>query len=301
MNTTGPYLGEMIALATAVVWALAVIFFKKSGESVHPIGLNLFKNVLAAVLFVPTAWIFGETLLRPVPPEEYVLLLVSGALGIGISDTLFFKSLNVLGAGRSAIVDCLYSPSIIALSMICLGETLSVWQLVGVVMIVSAVLSIMVERQSAQTERRQVLLGVWWGALAMITMAVGIVMIKPLLDRSPLIWATEIRLLGGLVVLVVALLLHPSRLPVLKSIGRPQKWGYMLSGSFAGAYVSMVLWLAGMKYMQASTAAALNQTSNIFVFIFAALLLKERITAVRAAAIVLGVVGALLVTFGSSA
>jgi len=301
MNASTPYLGETIAVVTAVIWALAVIFFKKSGESVHPIGLNLFKNVLAAVLFVPTAWLFGETLLRSVPAEEYIMLLVSGALGIGISDTLFFKSLNVLGAGRSAIVDCLYSPSIIALSMIFLGETLSAWQLVGVTMIVSAVLSIMVERQSVQTDRRHVLVGVWWGALAMVTMAVGIVMIKPLLERSPLIWATEIRLLGGLAVLAVALILHPSRLAVLKSIGRPQKWGYMLSGSFAGAYVSMVLWLAGMKYTQASTAAALNQTSNIFVFVFAALILKEKITPIRMAAIVLGVLGALLVTFGSSA
>jgi len=298
MDVNVPYLGETVALAAAVVWALAVIFFKKSGESVHPIGLNLFKNVLAAALFVPTAWIFGETLFRPVPAEEYIMLLISGALGIGISDTLFFKSLNILGAGRSAIVDCLYSPSIIALSMIYLGETLSVWQLVGVVMIVSAVLSIMVEHQSVQTERRQVLLGVWWGALAMVTMAVGIVMIKPLLNRSPLIWATEIRLLGGLAVLVAALFLHPSRLAVLKSIGHPRKWGYTLAGSLAGAYLSMVLWLAGMKYTQASTAAALNQTSNIFVFVLAALLLKEKITPIRMAAIALGVLGALLVTFG---
>ena len=298
MSGAGAYLGEILALTAAVVWALAVVFFKKSGESVHPVALNLFKNVLAAVLFAPTAWIFGETLFRSVPAEDYVLLLISGALGIGISDTLFFMSLNALGAGRSAIVDCLYSPSIIALSMIWLGETLSAGQIVGVTMIVSAVLSIMVERHSVRTERRNVLLGVLWGALAMITMAVGIVLIKPLLERSPLIWATEVRLLGGLIVLAVVLFLHPSRLTIVKTIGHPLRWAYLLSGSFAGAYLSMVLWLAGMKYTQASTAAALNQTSNIFVFVFAALLLKEKITPVRMAAIILGVLGALLVTFG---
>ena len=298
MDGTHAFLGETLALMAAVVWALAVVCFKKSGEFVHPIGLNVFKNVLAAVLFVPTAWIFGETLLRQVPGEEYVMFLVSGALGIGISDTLFFKSLNVLGAGRSAIVDCLYSPSIIGLSLIWLGESLGVWEIVGVIMIVSAVLSILVEHQSVPAERSHVILGVLWGVLAMVTMAVGIVMIKPLLERSPLIWATEIRLLGGLAVLAVALFLHPARLVIMKSIGHPQRWGYLVSGSFAGAYLSMVLWLAGMKYTQASTAAALNQTSNIFVFIFAGMLLKEKITLVRTVAIILGVLGALLVTFG---
>lgn len=298
MSGLETYLGEVMALLAAVVWAFAVILFKKSGEAVHPVGLNLFKNLLAAILFVPTAWLFGETLLRPVPAEEYLLLLTSGALGIGVADTLFFKSLNVLGAGRSAIVDCLYSPSIIGLAILWLGESLTVWQITGVVLIVSAVLSILVERHEGATDRRQVFLGVLWGALAMITMAVGIVMIKPLLNEAPLIWATEVRLVGGLLILGLILVVHPSRRAVVASIRAPQRWGYTLSGSFTGAYLTMVLWLAGMKFTQASTAAALNQTSNIFVFIFAALILKEKITPVRLVAIVLGVVGAALVTFG---
>jgi len=53
-----------------------------------------------------------------------------------------------------------------------------------------------------------------------------------------------------------------------------------------------------MKYTQASTAAALNQTSNVFVFLFAALFLKEKITLLRLAAIFTAVIGVFLVTFG---
>ncbi|MCK5713839.1 MAG: EamA family transporter, partial [Hyphomicrobiaceae bacterium] len=45
-------------------------------------------------------------------------------------------------------------------------------------------------------------------------------------------------------------------------------------------------------------AAALNQTNTIFVLVFAALILRERITAGRIIAILLAVTGALLVTFG---
>lgn len=298
MSSLDTYLGEAMALLTAITWAFAVILFKKSGETVNPIGLNLFKNVLAAILFIPTAWLFGETLLRPVPFNEYLLLFLSGALGIGVADTLFFKSLNALGAGRSAIVDCLYSPFIIGLSMLWLGETLSLWQLFGVTMIVSAVLSIMHERKRNMIDRRKIFLGILWGVLAMASTAVGIVMIKPLLEHSPLIWATEVRIIGGLAVLAVVLLLHPSRWVIIASVGSSQRWIYTLSGSFVGAYLAMVLWLAGMKFTQASTASALNQTSNIFIFIFAALLLKEKITLLRLIAIILGVAGALLTTFG---
>ena len=68
-------------------------------------------------------------------------------------------------------------------------------------------------------------------------------------------------------------------------------------GSVLGAYLSMIMWLGGMKYAQASTAAALNQTSNIFIFLMAAVFLKERINLKRAIGITLGVGGAYLVMF----
>ena len=298
MDIISSHAGELLSLLTAITWAFAVVLFKKSGEAVHPVGLNLAKDLLAVVLFIPTVWILGQTHFRQVPIEEYAILLLSGALGIGVADTLFFKSLNVLGAGLSAIVDCLYSPFIIVLSIFWLDESLALWQIVGAAMIVSAVLSITRERNSNGSGKKVILLGVLWGALAMAANAIGVVMVKPILDRSPLLWVTEVRMVGGAVVLLIILMFHPARRAILKSIRAPQRWGYTLAGSFIGGYVSVLLWLAGMKYTQASIASALNQTSNIFIFIFAALILRERITPLRTAAIMLAVAGAILVTFG---
>jgi drug/metabolite transporter (DMT)-like permease len=218
MNHTIPYLGELLALTTAVVWAFAVIFFKKSGESVHPVGLNIFKNSLAAILLVPTIWIFDGTVLRDVPVEQYWLLLFSGALGIGLADTLFFMSLNRLGAGLSSIVDCLYSPFIIGLSVLWLGEKLSVWQVVGVAMILSAVLTAAHRKSSSEISRHNLVWGIFFGVLAMALMAVGVVIVKPLLDISPLLWVTEIRLFGGIIVLLFIVALHPARHRMITSV-----------------------------------------------------------------------------------
>jgi len=292
-----PYLGETMALGAALAWAVAVILFKKSGERIHPIGLNLFKNILAAVLFLPTMYIMGQTLTYPATTNEYILLIVSGVLGIGISDTFFFLCLNRIGASLTAIVDCLYSPFIISMSMIWLGESLTVWQIVGATMIISAVLTVASKKNSGHISRRDALIGIVYGALAMFTMAVGIVMIKPLLNRSPLLWVTEIRLFAGILFLLVYLAFHPRRRVIVASIGSVRQWGYALSGSFFGAYLSMVCWVAGMKYTLASVAAALNQSNNIFIFVLAAIFLKEPINRQRVIGIVLGVAGSLLVTF----
>lgn len=292
------HLGESFALTTAIFWAFAVILFRRSGEVVHPIGLNLFKCVLAGVLLIPTAWLFGESVFRAAPLSDHLMLLASGALGIGVADTLFFHSLNRLGASLTAIVVCLYSPSIIAMSMIWLGEKLSVLELIGAALIVSAVLAITIEKRPNLEDRKRVYYGVLWGTLGTFANAIGIVMIKPLLTNSPLFWATEMRLVGGLLVLLVVLVFLPNRGQIVASIKSRQRWGYTLSGAIVGTYFAMVLWLGGMKYTQASIAAALNQTSNIFVFILAALILKEKITPVRLGAIAVGVGGAMLVTFG---
>ena len=298
MDGAFPYLGETFALLAAVVWAFAVILFKKSGETVHPLALNLFKNALAAALFIPTIWVFGETLTRRAPASDYLLLLLSGALGIGIGDAMFFKSLNYIGAGLWSIVSCMYSPFIIGLSMVWLGDRLVLVQIAGAVMIVSALLITIEKRRQVEIERRELLRGVLWGVSAMAATAVGVVMIKPLLQRSPILWVTEVRLFGGITILLLIILFHPSRYRIFFSAIPARGWGYMVVGSFVGAYLAMFFWLAGMKFTQVSIAAVLNQTSNIFVFIFAALFLRELITVRRTVGIILAVSGALLVYFG---
>ena len=290
--------GETYALATAITWSTAVILFKKSGERVHPIGLNQFKNVLALCLLVPTMWVLSKPFFPDATTTDYLILLGSGALGIGIADTLFFHSLNMLGAGRSAIVECLYSPFIIGLSILWLGESLNAIQAFGALLIVSAVLAISGEKHLESIERKKLLLGILLGMLAMASMAVGIVFAKPVLDRSDLFWVTFTRFIGGVGMLFIMLVLHPDRIFIVRSISSVGHRTYTIAGALIGGYVSMILWLAGMKYTQASIAAALNQTSNIFIFILAAIFLKERITPLRLGAILVGVTGAIMVGTG---
>lgn len=292
-----PYLGEILALSCAVIWSLSVIFFKKSGETVHPLALNLFKDVLGAVLLVPTIWITGQVWLPGTQQTDVALLLLSGALGIGIADTLFFMALNRLGAGLSAIIDCLYSPTVIALSVVWLGETMRAWQLSGVALILSAVFIATFEKPQQGISRRQMQWGIFYGSLGIILIAIGVVIAKPIVERLPLLWVTEIRLLGGIIILALVFLARRDRIAILNTLRSSGHRGYTIMGSLLGAYLSMIIWLGGMKYTQASTAAALNQTSNIFIFLMAAIFLKEPINLKRGIAITLGVGGAYLVMF----
>lgn len=294
-----PYAGQIFSLLAAIIWAFAVIMFKKSGEKVHPLGLNLFKNILAFGLFIPTILFLEGRLIHPAPTGDYLILAASGILGIGIGDTLYFYSLNLLGAGLSAIIVCLYSPFIILLSVIWLKETLTLIQLSGIGLIIAAIFTATFEHhRSGPKQLRQQFIGVMFGILANAANAVSIVTAKKVLEKSPILWTAEFRLLSGTIALLILLGILPGRKKILGSFRHHQRWTVTITGSVMGAYVAMMVWLAGMKFATASIASALNQTNTVFIFLFASLLLREPLSAKKGIGFLLAMLGVYLVTFG---
>jgi drug/metabolite transporter (DMT)-like permease len=72
-------------------------------------------------------------------------------------------------------------------------------------------------------------------------------------------------------------------------------WKYSLPGTVMGSYLALLFWIAGMKFTQAGTAAILNQTSTIYILVFASLFLKEAFTRRKLVAAILAVAGIMLV------
>jgi len=292
-----PFRGEILSVGSALIWAIAVLFYRVSGRSVHPLGLNLFKSILGVVLVVLTMLVLGESIFPAKLWQDYALLGLSGFVGIALSDTFFFKCLNLLGASLTAVVDCLYSPFVILFSFLFLGERLSFRQFLGVALIVSALLLVSVSREKGLPPRKNLLLGIGLGTLAMITLAASIVMIKPMLARSGVLWATLWRMAAGGAVLLIFLGFHPRRRMIFATLAVPAHWRSMVPGTVLGAYIALVAWMAGMKYTLASIAAPLNQLNSIFIFVFAALFLREKVTRAKMAAVALATLGAFLVSW----
>ncbi|HEK85186.1 MAG: DMT family transporter [Candidatus Saccharicenans sp.] len=290
--------GQWLALSSAIVWAVAVILFRISGYSLHPLSLNLGKNLFALFLIALSLVLRGNSFFPSVPSRATSLLLLSGFLGIAISDTLFLWTLKLLGASLTAIVDCVYSPFVIGLSYIFLRERLSWPQLLGAAFIVSAVITI-TRNNSLQAEaqapvsRKNFILGIISGISAMALVAIAIIIIKPVLKDTPVVWATGVRLLGGTLPLLVIPLI-PSKKKLFSPLFKFSTWKILGPASFFGTYLSLIFWIGGMKYSLASVAAALNQLSTIFIFILAATFLKEKVTFRRAIAVILAVFGAFL-------
>lgn len=293
------YAGELYALAAALCWAVAVMFFRKSGERVPPVALNLFKGVVTLVLLVPTLALTGTSLAPDdVTVSDWLRLVASGVVGITLADTLFFASLNRLGAGRSAIVDCLYSPLVIVCAAMVLAEPIGAALLLGLALMIGAILleAWQPGREADAEARRRRRVGVLLGALSMLAMALGVVLAKPVLERADVLWAMTVRLLAGVALLALQGATAAHRADVARTLRPSRQWRVTVPAAIIGAYLAMMVWLAGLKYTLTSVASVLNQTSALFIPLLAAVVLGERLTRRKGIAVAMGFGGAVIAT-----
>ena len=290
-------LGKILALTCALLWAIAVILFKRAGESIRPLSLNWYKTALTAILLFPFLLVQG---IGGLSQEDLWAVLASGVLGIAVSDTLFFIALDRLGASLAAIVDCFYAPFVMIAAWIMLNQEPRPTQIGGGLFVIAAVLVVAFDKGHAHlvTDRRKLVVGFLAGASAMAFMGVSIAFMQPILNRASLWVVTELRVLAALAVLTPMMLLRRDRRNLFGSLLGRNAWRHALPGSFLGNVLAMTIWVAAFKYTSVSSAAILNQTNTIFVVILAAWVLKETFTQKRLIGTLLAFSGAVMVLVG---
>ena len=294
-------LGSVFALGCAFFWGSSVILFKLAGNVFSPIALNIYKSIVAMVLVSLTMLILGIPFFPDHDARVWWTLVLSGISGITLADIFYFMALNRLGAGMVAVVECLYLPCVLFFSFIFLGEHLGLKGIIGSILVLSAILvgSQPFRKLDTRVENKPStsLSGIISGIFAMVFLALGIVIAKGVLDQTDVFWATLVRVTAGCAGLIPIVLLHPKRKKYIGELKFSKAWFLAFPASVSGNYIALVLWVAGMKYTSASRAAVLNQLSVIFIFIMATVLLKEKMTRQRLAAIMIALTGAYLVIF----
>ena len=286
--------GEFFALSSALVWALAVILFRRSGETLPAFELNLFKNFLGLILLVPTILLVEGIGLPDYTSTELMLVLVSGLIGIAVADTWYLKALNMMGASRTGIVSSLFSPFVILLSAVFLGERLVPWQWLGFFFVMSGVLMVTWRSHRSAVDTADLKRGVMYGVGAVLMMAAGVVMVKDILETRSFLWTVELRVVGGLSGMLVYMLVSSQWQSVKRNFSRPQPWGTVIFASFLGAYFALILWLLGYKMIDASVASVLNETNVAFIVFLAWLMLGEKINRRKLAGLGLTLCGVII-------
>lgn len=270
------YIGELAALTAAFLWAASSAIYGRLGAQITPLLLNLFKGLIAIALLILTLIIRHE-LGAGLEATSVILLLISGAIGIGLGDTAYFEALYCLGARRVLLMEALAPPLAALIALVFLQEVLS-WQAwTGILLTVAGVAWVITERTTrsaaeAQASQRQTRRGIIFGLLAALGQASGAVLSRAALagsETSPL-WSTLLRLIAGVVVILVLILWrrHPVRSQAF--VRSPRLLGIIAITAFFSTYLAIWLQQVSLKFAATGIAQALSSTSPLFILPIAA-------------------------------
>jgi drug/metabolite transporter (DMT)-like permease len=264
-----PFPGELAALISALIWAITSSSYGALGRRMPPMVLNLTKNSVAIAFLTLTLLL--QVTPPPLPPLHTTFLLgLSGIIGIGIGDSVFFTAINQLGARRALLLESL-APVFAALSArLWLDEALTTKAWLGILLTVAGVTWVILERVPDRDGKPSVHLplhSIAIGILAALCQAGGAVLSRAALVEqtsvTPLASAL-IRLAAGGLSLGLWLLWQSATRRSLQPLRSPRFLLILCLTAFFGTYIGIWLQQVALQLTAAGIAQALGATSPLF-------------------------------------
>ncbi len=261
------YTGELAGLGAALAWAIASVLFRRLGSHVAPLALNLYKGVIATGMLLSVLAIRPD-LVKAIDAGPLTMLLLSGAIGIGIGDTAFFAALNRLGERRTVLMaETLTPPMAILIAFIFLAEVLSLYAMLGIAITVAGVSWVIMEGKPDQAiDRVRARWGIVFGLTAALCQSLGAVISRGAMNEAGVdpIYSSLVRIVGGIAILLIWIpATRQSFFPPAVRSGK--LWAVIAGTTFIGTFLGIILQQTALKHTPAGIAQTLLGTSSLFI------------------------------------
>ena len=287
MTISNNTIGILAALGSAASWSIGAVLFKELGESLSSFAMTLVKGAVSVLLLGVLTVLFGGY--ANIGREAYLYLILSGVLGIALSDTFFFSALKEVSPQTITLLFTFGQVVTVLLAVLLLGETLPLQGWAGIALIITG---ITIGMFSGATEKgTSSLRGITLGLISILLMSFSVILTKKGLAEVSTLYATFIRMFSG----TMGMLLVGITTRRLGSWVTPfRDTRLMLKFALSVCVITLGgFWLAivAFKYTTVAVANSLISTEPIFVLPVAAFLLKEKVT-------LQAVIGAVVATVG---
>lgn len=273
-------IGELAALLTSVMWAGTSVLFTKATQQVGSIIVNRIRVVLALVFLMLLNWAFdGYLLPLNAGADRWLWFALSGAIGYALGDLFLFQSFLCIGPQRAMLMMSLAPLMSAGLAWMFFGETLTGFQMLGVIVTLTGVAWVITRRRSDIPDQLcSPVQGVLFGLGAATGQAVGYVLSKQgLVDNFSPIAGNSIRMLAAVIMLwALAGFQGKARVTIDSMREKPKVFGWLTLAAFTGPVLGATLSLFALQHTQVGIASTLIALPPVFLLPVSWIVFKER-------------------------
>lgn len=274
-------IGELAALATSFFFALTSIIFSSAGRKVGSQVTNRIRLLFALTyLIILNTILFREPLPFSAESSRWIWLGISGIIGLSLGDTFFFQSLVSVGPRLGSLLLSLAPIFGSIIAWVFFGETLTPLQITGIVLALAGIAWVVMSHQEPpDTPHGHTRRGVFFGVLAGLGQAVGLVLSKQGMfgEFSPF-QANAIRMFTAVLFTWVWTFAEGKAEATITALReKPRAIGLIALGALIGPLLGVTASLLAVQHAEIGVASTLMALPPVIVLPISYFLFKEKI------------------------
>ena len=258
-----------IALLAALAWSISSLISVDITREIGSIVFNRIRLFLVSLMLISYTTYIGTW--NTLNYNFITLILLSGFIGIFLGDTLLFMALQKIGPRRNNILFSLAAPFTVLLNIFFLNELMNLNNLIGCFFVFFGVVIAIIYGTTSKNDHRweiiegSLLIGIIMAVLAALCQAVGLIIMKPILESGvDPIASAAIRTTVSCILLSFTLFLKSKPFVAKTKIKLLILFKILISG-FLGMALGMSLLLIALQKADAGIVATLSSTSPIMI------------------------------------
>lgn len=289
------FLGESLAILTAVSWAVSSLIFEKVSKQMNPQVAN-FLRVTIGTIMIGFVCLFTERhmfLPFDVPTKDLKIIFLSGFIGMFIGDLFLFKAYINIGA-RVTMVIMTLSPIVVSIiDFIFLGVTLSYLQIFAIFITCTGVLIVILNPTKKKNKNQHLPLsikGLIFAFLATLGQSLGVILTKLGSSSYDSLGTSQIRLFSAIICFGIFILIEKKGSEVITTLKNIKTFSFVSAGTFFSVFGIAAL-VEAFKHTNASIASTLSSTSPILMIPISIFFFKEKVKFSEIIGVVISIIG----------
>ena len=262
-------MGYFLALAAALTWAIASLISVDVARALGGIAFNRIRLIIVTFMLLIYAYFTNGW--SSININLLSTIIVSGFIGVFLGDTLLFLALKTIGPRRNNILFALAAPFTVMLNIFVLKKDMTIYEISGcIIVFIGVIIAIIYGTEKTNYHRWEkiegsIKIGIFFGVLAALCQAIGIILMKPILDQgADPIASASIRTGISAIFLAITYFIPHDIFKNKVKIDTILLIKIIISG-FTGMALGMSLLLIALQKGDAGIVATLSSTSPIMI------------------------------------